>query len=307
MPPRNTSETLLFIRDLIERCAIVVVGCSLLLLIVSYHPDAASEQLNIQWQNKQEQLAHTDPGWANLPILGDVLGFLQPTTPQAPVGARLATTPTNSVPLPEEAATEEKTLDPSPLDSEKGGPVPVAASPSTPKAPVGWFENLKNAWPWKKKSTMPVPSLADMPTEPSPLKPASIKSNTRAFTTVPMSLEPKALFVKVNVNDRSSGHFILDTGATYTSISRRMAQELGFDLNETETISITTANGELQVPKVRLKTVKVNNIEASDVEATVMDFEENASFSGLLGLSFIQHFKLTLDPQNGQMRFEPLR
>ena len=85
-----------------------------------------------------------------------------------------------------------------------------------------------------------------------------------------------------------------------------MARQLGLDLEHSEKIAITTANGELDVPKVRLKTVAVNGIEAANVEATVMDFGEGNSFAGLLGLSFIQHFKLTLDPKNGQMIFEPI-
>jgi len=121
-----------------------------------------------------------------------------------------------------------------------------------------------------------------------------------------MSLKPKALFIQVKINDKATGHFILDTGATYTTISRRMARQLGLDLEHSEKIAITTANGELDVPKVKLKSVSVNGIEASDVEATVMDFGEGNSFAGLLGLSFIQHFKLTLDPKNGQMIFEPI-
>jgi clan AA aspartic protease (TIGR02281 family) len=133
----------------------------------------------------------------------------------------------------------------------------------------------------------------------------SRKGVTQAI--VPMDLQPKALFVTAHINNRQDGHFILDTGATYMSISQEMAEELGIDLSRTEMVPITTANGKIEVPKVILKSVKVNGLEAKDVEATVMNFKKDASFSGLLGLSFINQFKLTIDPNKGQLLFEPLQ
>lgn len=310
---RNAFQTLHLIRTIIERCAVCVVGFSILMLIVSYHPDAATEHLEVQYQNKAQGLATQGDSWlAKLKhsMMQEV--GLSPATPDAPQkpSVRLAHTAEYFSPVPE-AISE-------PLGSS---PVPETAATTisnpersfTQGGSNSWLQTLKNALPWNRnspglKATLPLPSLVDKPVASVVTAPASASAARRAnFTTVPMSFEPKALFVKVNVNDRSSGHFILDTGATYTTISRKMANELGLDLRHSETIAITTANGELKVPKVRLKTVQVNDIVAHDVEATVMDFESNASFSGLLGLSFIQHFKLTLDPQNGQMRFEPLR
>ena len=91
------------------------------------------------------------------------------------------------------------------------------------------------------------------------------------------------------------------------SISKEMAEELGLDLTRTEMVPITTANGKIEVPKVVLKSVKVNGLEARNVEATVMNFKKDASFAGLLGLSFINQFKLTIDPNKGHLMFEPLK
>lgn len=151
--------------------------------------------------------------------------------------------------------------------------------------------------------------LAPVPMAPVPLSASESqwKSNTSEFAVVPMSNQPKALFVKAFVNNNSLGHFVLDTGATYMSISRDMAEELHLDLKHSAHVPITTANGTIEVPKVVLKSVKVNGLEARNIEATVMDFKTSSNFSGLLGLSFINRFRLTLDPAKGQMTFEPVQ
>jgi clan AA aspartic protease (TIGR02281 family) len=304
----NAPNTLQLIRTLIERCAVAVVGFSILMLIVSYHPDAATEHLETQYLNKKD--AWLQKGEATLAQLkGQAVEVAIAPQENDKPSLRLVQPSEAFSPVP--ASTPALTSTQEALSPfEKEAPTAQQAQNSVASKGPLWFQNFKRSFAWPRTTGKEaLPTLVDKPlassvsSSPRP----SATGRKSSFTTVPMSFEPKALFVKVNVNDRSSGHFILDTGATYTTISRKMAEDLGLDLRNSETISITTANGDLQVPKVRLKTVKVNNIQASDVEATVMDFENNASFSGLLGLSFIQHFKLTLDPQNGQMRFEPIR
>jgi clan AA aspartic protease (TIGR02281 family) len=113
----------------------------------------------------------------------------------------------------------------------------------------------------------------------------------------------QALMVDATLNEAARGVFIVDTGATYTSISREMAEKLQLDLVNAPKVYITTANGRIEVPKVRIHKLNVNGLEATDVEATVLDIHRGASFSGLLGLSFLRKFKLTIDPFAGQLIF----
>ncbi|MEM0952450.1 MAG: retropepsin-like aspartic protease [Cyanobacteria bacterium P01_H01_bin.74] len=104
---------------------------------------------------------------------------------------------------------------------------------------------------------------------------------------------------------KKNGIFIIDTGATYTSISAELAQSLELDKNITEKITITTANGQIRVPKVQLKTLNINGIVAHNVEATIIPIDQNASFNGLLGLSFIRKFVMTIDPTQKRLIFRP--
>ncbi|MCE2930773.1 MAG: retroviral-like aspartic protease family protein [Vampirovibrionales bacterium] len=264
---------------LLERSCLILMGVSALLIVLSYHPDAVEKQ----WHSTvAEKTAVFQDGtaWAN----ASTTKAMQSVTASAVASnssRRLSLEDPHSLAPNTQATQASNWL--AELASNIGNNLQ---------------ENLQG-----KSSPVPLPSL---PSLPQPTDNVVVSRTAGPFASVPMSLKPKALFIQVKINDRATGHFILDTGATYTTISKRMARQLGLDLENSEKIAITTANGELDVPKVRLKTVAVNGIEASDVEATVMDFGEGNSFAGLLGLSFIQHFKLTLDPKNGQMIFEPI-
>lgn len=138
------------------------------------------------------------------------------------------------------------------------------------------------------------------------------KTAGEKISVVPLKQSSQALLVEATLtssgssssgSQASTGTFILDTGATYTSISREMAEEMGLDLENAPKVRITTANGRIEVPKVVIDRLSVNGLEARDVEATVIEIRKGSSFSGLLGLSFIRKFKLTIDPEAGQLIF----
>lgn len=248
-----------------KRLGFFALGCGALLMVLAYHPDEASKQLEIGLQNRQEALLQ-EGGALNgvLKQLPHSENINAPSTPNAPGTSAYQANASESERLQVQQVTQ-------------------------------WLQELLSAFPWFQSLGQTPPATADA---------GPVQANNRV-ALVPMSLKPKALFVRVKINDAEEGHFILDTGATYTTVSRQMAENLGIDLAHAPRVAITTANGEVKVPRITLRTVQVNNAMAHEVEATVMDFEESSTFSGLLGLSFIQHFKVTLDPVNGQMVFEP--
>ena len=111
--------------------------------------------------------------------------------------------------------------------------------------------------------------------------------------------------IDANIDNRMNMTFVVDTGATYTAISEDTALALGYDLANSPKINVTTANGRTQFPKIMLKEINLNGYRVQNVEATVMPLPKNAPFSGLLGLSFIRHHKMTIDPVHGTLVLEP--
>lgn len=114
-----------------------------------------------------------------------------------------------------------------------------------------------------------------------------------------------ALIVRnVKINNGAVSSFILDTGATYTSISTSLARELGLLKNNLPRVNIMTANGAVNAPKVMLKSIEIDGLITNNVEVIVLDISATKDVAGLLGLNFIQKFKLTIDKNKGELILE---
>lgn len=123
--------------------------------------------------------------------------------------------------------------------------------------------------------------------------------------TIPLAKDERSLMLEATINRDETGLFILDTGATYTTISTAMALRLGYDLSRAPRVTITTANGQVSIPRITLKTLTIGNYTAHNVEATVMPMPKNVPFSGLLGLSFIKRQRVTIDSAAERLVIEP--
>lgn len=83
--------------------------------------------------------------------------------------------------------------------------------------------------------------------------------------------------------------FLVDTGATYTVLSRTDARRLGFDTDSLRyTQPFGTANGQIMAAPVTLASVTLGPVTFDDVRAYVSRGEMNGS---LLGMSFLRRFR----------------
>lgn len=95
---------------------------------------------------------------------------------------------------------------------------------------------------------------------------------------------------------------ILDTGAALTVVSWSDLKAVGYDpavvVGREE---IVTANGIIQVPKLRVEQFAIGGVEARDVEVICHDIPELAAIRGLLGLSFLKHYRTVIDYRQGYL------
>ncbi len=92
----------------------------------------------------------------------------------------------------------------------------------------------------------------------------------------------------------------LDTGATYVMIPWEIAEILGHKPHlSKKRIDMTTASGVEKVPLITLKLVSVLGKKAANVPAVVHDLPPRSCVDGLLGLSFLKHFKTCQDFKKG--------
>lgn len=125
-------------------------------------------------------------------------------------------------------------------------------------------------------------------------------ANVRRVCTTPLSLTLQSgrtgTFIADGYINGKKISFIIDTGATYVSISEEDAQRLGIQdyRRPNNAISMRTANGTTESYKVRLNSIQLGDLEARNIEAVIGG---NTGGFVLLGNAFLRHFNLKMSSE----------
>lgn len=119
---------------------------------------------------------------------------------------------------------------------------------------------------------------------------------TKARVVVPLLEQPDlSLTVPTMIDGKVMATFLVDTGASYTVITPRMARKLGIAVtDETPRITMTTANGPVRVPLVTLRNVSIGRVSVPEVKAVIQDLGNDVLLSGLLGMNFFQGMDMSI-------------
>jgi len=124
--------------------------------------------------------------------------------------------------------------------------------------------------------------------------------------TVDLARRGDVLFTEVVLNERIKQFFVVDTGASFTVISRQAAKELGITIDEsTPFIPIATASSVVINPLVTLRSIRVGEAKVENVDALVHNLPGGTA--GLLGNSFLNKFRVVLDSINEKMTLYSMR
>lgn len=109
---------------------------------------------------------------------------------------------------------------------------------------------------------------------------------TPAATEISLWADSMGMFNVAGSINGLSVDFLVDTGATTIAMNSQQAKRLGIDyLYKGQQINVSTASGNEIGYLIKLKTVKVRELELREVEAIVMDGEHPEQ--ALLGMSFL--------------------
>lgn len=104
---------------------------------------------------------------------------------------------------------------------------------------------------------------------------------------------------KVVLNGKTSLQMVVDTGASYVTITRKTAERLGIDVAKLPKVQVATAAGVRTHSRGRLDEVKVQGLTAKNVDLTIAD--DLGGAEGLLGQSFLARFQITTDNTAGKL------
>ncbi len=124
-------------------------------------------------------------------------------------------------------------------------------------------------------------------------------------TTLDFELRVNLITVTADVNGVPK-KFILDTGASHTVITDKLAQELG--LIEVEKSKALGAGGEIEVSIARVDSFSIGGLVVRDLSCTVSGAEEMScilgeDLSGVLGYNVLSEFTITIDYKAKRLTF----
>jgi clan AA aspartic protease (TIGR02281 family) len=157
----------------------------------------------------------------------------------------------------------------------------------------------------------PLPTLYPKNNEHHPDTSFPMKSNQdhnqERNITIPLKKIGGAFVVQANLNQERTAHLILDTGASMTVLSTNIAIDLGIlGTTDNELLTVNTAGGSVQVNMNYLSSLHVGTAQAQHVAVAIHDLPDiPEQIEGLLGMSFLKHFLVTLDAEHARLILQP--
>lgn len=138
-----------------------------------------------------------------------------------------------------------------------------------------------------------------------PVSPAESTSNAppKGASAIPVKVSGSKVIVSVSFNNRIGANLLLDTGASRTMISSRIAKMLQLQsLGSGRGYGI---GGVVTVSTARVDSVKLGKMERQNLLVMIHDFSPDPSYEGLLGFDFLSHFHMSLDLQKALLMLTP--
>jgi clan AA aspartic protease (TIGR02281 family) len=99
--------------------------------------------------------------------------------------------------------------------------------------------------------------------------------------------------------------FIVDTGASMVTIPSSTARDLGLVVDTRSPMrKVITAGGVQYAPEVMLSSITVEGWEVNNIKALVLDIPNQPDL-GLLGLNYLEQFRMDMNTEEGILLLEP--
>ena len=110
-------------------------------------------------------------------------------------------------------------------------------------------------------------------------------------STFSVSANNRGQFIAAGmINDKNELRMLIDTGASAISIPEKDAQRMGLDYKAGAPGAVSTANGVIQVWRVKLASVKLGDVSVNNIDAVVIPGDGLPI--ALLGMNFLDRFEM---------------
>lgn len=131
-----------------------------------------------------------------------------------------------------------------------------------------------------------------------------LAENLRDFSAAVVPVTPLrgGSVVTALINGEFQARFLVDTGASQVMVSEAFVRQMRIDPATLPEAEFTMADGrKTKGHFVTFRSVAVGNARAENIEAGVLPEKASEQTDGLLGMSFLRHFAVSLDGASGKL------
>lgn len=136
---------------------------------------------------------------------------------------------------------------------------------------------------------------------------SGLETGEEVMTIVKFSSIDGHVVVPIVLNGFLKASMLVDTGAGITVISRELAHELRLEADLGNPITLKTMAMDIQAQSARLDSIQVGGLSRDNFPVAITDlpFGGKARFDGILGMDFMNNYKIQIDNKNRQILFTP--
>lgn len=155
-----------------------------------------------------------------------------------------------------------------------------------------------------KTSTAPAPQRVPEPLQRRPARLSGVPTAAPTSYKIPLRRAGNAMLVEAVVDRTRQAHLLLDTGAEFTVLSTAVARSLALNLKDAAVVPLRSASGEFFAPMMKVQSITVGDAAVHDVEVIIHD--ATPGLDGLLGMSFLDNFLVTISASDHKLILTPL-
>jgi clan AA aspartic protease (TIGR02281 family) len=132
---------------------------------------------------------------------------------------------------------------------------------------------------------------------------AAARPSTPTAVGVPIVRRGGAIFVRGRINEQVDILFLVDTGASLCVLTKATADRLGLTVSPVSSVvTLHSVSGSFEAPLIQVDLIRIGNAEVRSADAIIHDVP-NLPFTvgGILGMSFLNQFKVEIDQEEGVM------
>lgn len=116
------------------------------------------------------------------------------------------------------------------------------------------------------------------------------------------------IMVPVVLNAFLEARILVDTGAGITVLSRELARRLQLEGEPGNSITLKTMSMDIQAQLATLDSIQVGNLIQNNLRVAIIDLPpgEERRFDGILGMDFMNKYKIQIDNENNRILLSPV-